>query len=143
MPETEQGLAALVAAVREFCRAHPKLATGKGSFSRCRNVSAMLVARLAGLGFDPAAVRLSECTARFPDADLRWRRLGGEFWWVHYAVRVGDVIIDCTARQFDPNASFPSIVPLEQVTAIWEDACEVDILTGARIRSLRPGAPAP
>jgi len=132
--------AALAQAVSDFCLANPSLATASGSFSKCGAVSLKLKSFLEKRGYEAEVLRLAECSRQYPGADRRWRKLGGEFWWVHYAVRVEDVVVDCAARQFDSECEHPLIRSLQDVTAEWGEAYGVDPVTGARNG---PRAPAP
>jgi len=52
--------------------------------------------------FPNDATAVAHDLARFPYAANRTCN------W-HWAVRVGDIIVDWTARQFDPNAPFPAL----------------------------------
>lgn len=116
----------LLAAVMDFCEEHPKLATSAGSFSRCRNVSEELCRRLAARGFEASVLRLAECNANYPAAHRGWQKIGTPFWWIHYVVRVGDAIIDCTHRQFDPDAPHPLIQRLSEVKVEWDDVTTLE-----------------
>lgn len=42
----------------------------------------------------------------------------------HVAVRVGDVVYDWTARQFDPDAKFPAIMTVPEWEAAWPSLSE-------------------
>jgi len=129
----------LAEAVEGFCMAAPKYGTAKGAFSQCRAASKSLARHLGKLGFQAKGLRLAECSARYPDADGRWKRLGAEFWWIHYAVLVGDTVCDVTMRQFAPDAPFPSLSPLEDVLEGWGSVEFVDLGTGEILGKAEPG----
>lgn len=133
----------LVKAVEAFCIAAPKYGTAKGAFSQCRTASQNLARHLGKLGFRTKGLRLAECNGRYPDADGRWRRLGAEFWWIHYAVLVGNTVCDVTMRQFSPEAPFPSLAPLEDVLDGWGSVEIVDLGTGEILGKAEPGRTAP
>lgn len=44
---------------------------------------------------------------------------------IHYAVRVGGLVVDLTARQFDSKAAFPEIVPLAELETRWRVAYDL------------------
>lgn len=121
----------LAISAEEFCRAEPALGSPRGSFSKCRSASFRLVRHLTEAGFEASGLRLSECSGRYPDADPRWRKeVGGEFWWIHYAVLVGETVCDVTMRQFAPESPFPALLPLGDILALWGEVTVVDLKTG-------------
>lgn len=105
-----------------FVAGRPRLGTSSGSFNRCRQTTASLMSLLAEHGIESHAVRLSEAQGYYPDAHPKWHRLGAAVYWVHYAVLVDGMVVDCTARQFDPKADFPKISTPDEVEAEWPDA---------------------
>lgn len=105
-----------------FVAGRPRLGTQSGSFNRCRQTVASLMSLLADHGIESHAVRLSEGQRYYPKAHPQWHRLGSSVYWVHYALLVDGMVVDCTARQFDPEADFPSIRTPEDVVDEWPDA---------------------
>lgn len=105
--------------VRTFCGSRRKLGTPNGSFNRCAEASRELADHLRAAGLSPRILRLSEGNRYYPRAHSGWTELGSSHWWVHYVVEVDGIAIDCTMRQFDPDADFPDMRPLEAVMEEW------------------------
>lgn len=112
-----------------FCHRNRRLARPDGAFDRCRTVSGDLLSDLADAGIEAVAVRMSCCQKWMPDAHPKWLALAGSY-WTHYAVRIGDLLVDVSARQFDPDSAFPAIVPLEDAKGTWMEVEDWDMENG-------------
>ena len=105
-----------------FVSDHLDLATPGGSFDRCNEVSRELVERLAAADVEAQVVRLVGFRGGATRAHRAWRRIGSGSHWVHYAVAVGNEIVDCTIRQFDPALPHPYHMPVASVSSLWVEA---------------------
>ncbi len=87
-------------AIEEFRALHPEYATPQGAQDQCRVASAQFIDLLIAKGFIDIRCLRQE-----------WENfeMGVVDEVVHRAVRLGCVLIDWTARQFDANADFPSV----------------------------------
>ena len=81
------------AAIAKFAAEHPELRTKDGAAHKCRTISGEFCVALHRAGIKEAVV---------DEMDV----VDGV---AHKAVRVGDLWIDWTARQYNPNAAFPLI----------------------------------
>lgn len=81
------------AAITKFAASHPKYGTKKGAYDNCRRASGEFCDLLHEMGLRESFVD-------------EFSVVNGV---AHKAVRIGDLWIDWTARQFDPKAAFPVI----------------------------------
>lgn len=129
---------ALVHLVEQYVAHRPELATSKGAFDRCDKVAAELIAFLADRGVEAKAVRLVGYKGGIAGAHPKWREISSHG-WTHYAVVVGNDVVDCTARQFDPAMPFPSVQPVAGTSSLWNEAYVLsDLRTGEAAGPLRP-----
>lgn len=105
-------------AVRRTAARHVACKSPARAFDSCKRVSAALCRALTAAGFAPELMRLSEAARFWPAADPRWRAID-PFHWVHYLVRLGDVGIDLTRRQFDPAADPVTVEPWSEIERAW------------------------
>lgn len=89
----------------------------KGAFSRCKEVSAEYTDFLHSHDIDADWVQVCGPSREFPGAQQQWKTVEQSY-WQHYVTRVpgpdGDVYVDWTARQFDPEADHPQITPVQE-----------------------------
>lgn len=117
------------AALADFCACHAHLADPVEAFGVCREVVEDLVAHLAERGFASVAVRLAGQTLCHEGCDPRWDDVA-EHGRIHYAVRVGGVVVDFTFRQFDPASAFPRVAKLDEIAAEWTLVHDWDLAVG-------------
>ena len=99
------------------------LNTRNGAFDRCKPTSAAYTAWLQDQGVEATWVQVVSPTGSFPDAHPSWKRIE-KYFWQHYVTHVTgpDGVaweVDWTARQFNPDADFPQIRPVDG--ADWEE----------------------
>lgn len=111
MIDSEQFSAVVAAAARKV----------RQPFNRCRTTSHDLADALVASGIPASVIRCSGLQTYAPDADRRWLKLGPQLYWTHYVVRVEDIVIDLTRRQFVPKAEKVHIQPYAEFAAEWLD----------------------
>lgn len=84
----------------EFARLHPEYATQEGAKDCCVRASDGFISLLIARGF------LEEKCPRWEWEVMEVDVVAGVS---HYAARVGCVLVDWTARQFDPAAPWPKV----------------------------------
>src|SRR5690606_4614102 len=77
---------------------------------------------LAREAIEARVVRLVGYKGMTAGAHPAWLRNGDGGHWVHYAVAVGNELVDCTMRQFDPAIPYPYYMPVASVTSLWGEA---------------------
>lgn len=88
------------AVVEEFQELHGEYRTVAGAEDKCTEASAAFIDLLIERGFlDP----------RRPRSEWEVQEIDVVDGTSHYAARIGVVIFDWTARQFDPMAEFPKV----------------------------------
>lgn len=106
-------------AVAGFVAANPQLATSKGCHDHAKGVAESLVRHLREHGLDAKLVGLSGWKRSHTlDAYAAWRDIPRADWH-HRAVMVGNVVVDCCARQFDSKDEFPVIEMLNRFRDRW------------------------
>lgn len=88
-------------AIKDFAKRHPEYGTETGANDKCREASGLFCELLHKRGIKEAVVD----------------ELAVVKGVAHKAVRIGDLWIDWTARQFDPQAPWPRIEQDVQVHA--------------------------
>lgn len=103
----------LDAAAASFLSEHSECLDPALIHDRCEEVSEAFAAHLAEAGVEATVVsgmRLQD----LPGGGVLV--LGG-----HFAVLVGDVVYDWTARQFQPAVPVPLVVSYDQWRQVWKD----------------------
>lgn len=99
---------ALSAAVEQHVAERGRLLDPDEARDRCQSESAAFMETLAAYGVEATVV-----------SGLRVRSWDGLVLAGHFAVRVGDDVWDWTARQFDPSAEVPLVMPLSRWREEW------------------------
>lgn len=119
----------LEAALADFCARNAHLADPAEAFGVCREIVEDLVAHLSERGFEAVAVRFAGQTRCHEGCDPRWDDLPPHG-RIHYAVRVGGIVVDPTSRQFDPASAFPRVAEIDEAAAEWELVHDWDLSVG-------------
>lgn len=105
----------------------PFLSDPQGAFDQCYAASATLVHDLRAAGIEGVQCKLSGYLGepQLPDNlnALLWAQLGPSC-WVHFVVRVGDLYIDITARQFRPDNPCPMVMDACGLRGLWARGVE-------------------
>jgi hypothetical protein len=95
---------------------------------------------------EPAALfRLARSRSAFPAAAGRWP-LCDPRGYTHWVTVSGDCAVDWTWRQFEPDAPWPVVVPVDALLAGWHEAslwaCEdcPELVADRRHQELAPAA---
>jgi hypothetical protein len=106
--------------------------TPRGAYANCLALSGRFAAWLRSRGVLCSMVRaagyrgsLDTAAGRWPHADPRS--------FEHWITVVDGFAIDWTARQFDPEAAWPSVTPVADLRAAWE---QVDCWSCAEVAGL-------
>jgi hypothetical protein len=102
------------------------LATPEGSFDRCKNTATWLVAKARTRGLAARVVQLADDELERTKMDPRWQSCATIY---HYVPEIAGLVVDFTARQFDPQAAFPVICPLTDLRSDWGSAYDSDDFT--------------
>lgn len=95
-------------AIIQLCRRHSEWGTVDGAYAQCLYASQELRSWLQGLGHPCDVIPIP--VERLINPHPHWESFRGRKHCIaHYAVQVGQIAIDLTARQFDPLAPFPNI----------------------------------
>jgi len=105
--------------ILEFMRRFPSLTTRSGAYDKCKLVSLELAAFLRKRGLKASMIHLQTPTDAYPNACSQWLEKPAEE-WSHYVVKVGTRLIDATARQFDPKADVPQVLPMSVMRTKWK-----------------------
>lgn len=123
--------------VQDFVRRFPGLATKSGAYNRCKFMSYELALYLRRRGVKASTVHCQGLTA-----NSTWKDTAHQAWvekprkeWSHYVVRVGDVLIDVTGRQFDPKIEHPRFTSRAESRQDWE-TLENDVFMNKVIRDV-------
>ena len=104
---------------REFTDLFPSFLTVEGAYNKCKFASIELAKFLQLNGIAAEVIHLQGRRAPYPFAHKKWLKTPDKD-WTHYAVRVrGQVVIDCTARQFEPTFSVPLIEASADTQLKW------------------------
>ena len=87
-------------------------------FNRCYPTSIALVAELEAAEQPAALIQFCGLIPTALDADPRWLRFT-QASWTHYAVRLGNLVIDLTRRQFFPDADPVHVEPFWSACSQW------------------------
>ena len=114
--------------VAEFAGGAGGFATPDDAYANCLAVSARFAQWLRDRGVAAGLLHLTGLDGGpAGGAAGRWPRCDPEG-FEHWTTLVGDLSVDWTARQFDPDADAPSVVPVDRLAERWRAvetwACE-------------------
>ena len=111
---------------RGFVDQFPSFQTCDGAYNKCKFASLELCKMLRLNGVDAEIVHFQGKRVAYPDAHKEWVEKPDAD-WSHYGVRIGGaVVIDCTARQFEPDCPVPIIEASIDTQLKWVTV-EVDL----------------
>lgn len=102
---------ALAGAVAQHITERGRLLNPAEARDRCQSESVAFMETLAGFGIEATVVS-------------GFRMAENVILCGHFAVRVGDDVWDWTARQFDPTAAVPLVIPWEEWCELWSNPTE-------------------
>jgi hypothetical protein len=122
--------------VQEFMRRFPSLTTRSGAYDKCKLVSLELAAFLRKRGIKAHMLHIQIPNSVYPNACSQWLEKPLEE-WSHYVVRIGTRTFDATARQFDPQADVPLVLPMSAIRSQWKTV-EDDSFLDRWVREVLP-----
>lgn len=110
-----------------WVRATKGLRTEWSSFDRCKPAARDLAAAARSRGEqDVEVIRVQGDLTNSSGGHPAWDRVRHEN-RVHYVTRIGDQIVDLTARQFDRKADCPLVYPADDLGSKWSQASIEDV----------------
>lgn len=85
----------------------------KSLFDKCYSISTAIARRVGG-----RVVQFSAYQGSSDFSDPKWKQIPTSY-WKHYAVRVGDTIVDATFSQFDSRVAVPLVQSLSEYARMW------------------------
>ena len=111
---------------KTFVNQFPSFQTCDGAYNKCKFASLELCRVLRLNGINAEIVHFQGKRVSYPDAHKEWVEKPDAD-WSHYGVRIdGAVVIDCTARQFEPECAVPIIEASIDTQLKWVTV-EVDV----------------
>lgn len=105
--------------VAQFLYRFPGLQRMNSAYGRCKLISYELAKFLREHGVKAFIYHLEGIApAHYPKAHQEYNQKKHEE-WSHYIVKVGQMGIDLTARQFDKQAPVPHVAPMSEFRKIW------------------------
>ena len=102
-------------------------ATPRGAYANCLALSAGYTAWLRARGVPAGILVARGSRVAFPTAAGRWPDCDPED-YAHWVTFTGDHCVDWTRRQFQPDADWPAVLPVDALGGAWRDvtvwACE-------------------
>lgn len=107
--------------VSKFVKVFPDLAQPDIAIGRCKFYSMELAKFLMNHGVNCTVYHLQHIVDKnaWPNAHKDWRSSAAED-WSHYIVRAGNLAIDITSRQLDPENPHPSIFSFHKLATMWK-----------------------
>ena len=115
--------------VGNFMQCFPSFQEQDTAFNKCKFASYELAKILRSQGIDARLCNVKGYKGNPETAHDYWRSKPSRH-WQHYMIRVGDTMIDITAKQFDPEFLAPRIQAVEQVKKQWNIVRQDDFLNG-------------
>jgi hypothetical protein len=102
-------------------------ATPDGAYANCLAVSVAFAVWLREHGIPCGLLRMAGSAQPFAAASGRWPFCDPAV-FAHWTVSVGGASVDWSARQFDPAAAWPQVLPVAELASRWREvepwACE-------------------
>jgi hypothetical protein len=110
--------------IQEIVAAHARRVE-PSAFDQCYAASVALTQALRSSGVEVQLIQVAGLLAPAPSADARWLSLPATS-WLHYAVQIGDTVVDLTRQQFFPADPQPFICPAARYAAQWSTLYQID-----------------
>ena len=95
-------------------------ATPEGAYANCLALSARYAAWLRDAGLPAGLLAMRGSRAAFPSAAGRWPGCDPED-YSHWVTFSGEHCVDWTWRQFDREAAWPIVLPVDALTGAWHE----------------------